>query len=213
MIRSSLIGAVPLPPPPPEAPAESPAPARGLRRRCRPDTRPRCTGRWPGRWGTGPPSATVRPGTCPASAALSLLGDHRCGPATDALVRLVAARALRGQVAALVPPDEVDTGAVGDASPRAWRLPGSARPAATCCVISTTDTLLPARSTITVAPSAPSRMSSTASAASAGLRSRGATGSRSPPTWRAVHSARERTGGHCRRPRRIVPWSSRHCPR
>ena len=38
----------------------------------------------------------------------------------------------------------------------------------------------PARSTITVAPSAPIRMSSTASAASAGLRSRPAEGSRSP---------------------------------
>ena len=58
---------------------------------------------------------------------------------------------------------------------------GIGSPAATLVVTSTTEILLPARITITVAPSAPSRMSRTANAASAGLRSRGAIGSRSLP--------------------------------
>lgn len=53
-------------------------------------------------------------------------------------------------------------------------------PAAIGATTSTTETLSPARITIKVAPSAPTRISSTANAASAGLRSRGAVGSRSP---------------------------------
>ncbi|MFC6931796.1 hypothetical protein ACFQHO_16605 [Actinomadura yumaensis] len=63
-----------------------------------------------------------------------------------------------------------------------WSAAGLMRcPAATGCAIRIADTRCPLAMTRYALASAPPRTSSTARAASAGLRSRGATGSRWPP--------------------------------